>query len=152
MYLLDVVSLLSLLYLSFSFISFVSLLLFTSIFLFHLFSFLAPHFFAWRRNEPSCRGGDYPGLQKPEPFLFLLKFVFSLQTVCFQSCCPQLLSFISLSFSGINLSRCRELSVLSLPSSAFIFYLIILLCFVFAVVSFYLTAAGAVRNMLSSPS
>ena len=117
----------SVLYLSFPIISFLSL----------LFSSVAPYICSRRRNEPSCRRGN-------------------------NQLCEMCIS------SGISLSHCK-LSVLSFLPTAFIFAFIFIsivifffiffrhksvslqtVCFVFAVLSFYLTAAASFRNMQTS--
>ena len=77
-------------------------LFFTCLFLFSIFSFsfLAQYIFAWRRNEPRCRGGNYQRLQK-YAFPPWHKFVFSSQIV-----------FAFIFFPGITLSSCCKLSLL----------------------------------------
>jgi len=111
----------SLLYLPLPLIPFLSL----------LFSSLASYICSRRRNEPSCRGGND---QLCKMCAFSGISLACLTANClFCLSCPQLLSL------PLYLSQSLSLSF-SLQT----------VCFVFAVLSFYLTAAVSVRNMLTS--
>ena len=129
-----------------------------------LFSSLASYICSGRRNEPSCRGGNDQLCKMcvnsfPKLSVLSLFFSYLIEGGLWSA-------LQNVRFSGISLSHCK-LSALSFLSTAFMFISFIIfffifsrhksfslqtVCFVFAVLSFYLTAAASVRNMLTSPS